>query len=205
MKKILIIVLALALVIGISATTFAEASDRAKEVTEENKGKALGIEKQEERDGRLMKLFELYFPEGVEDLKEVREEHVAFHEQAKSDFEALREAIKADFDEIKAAVESGELSRREGQVLIINLRMEIRLMRNEIDEVNLAKIEAQGPVHDRILEIKEEIKVLLSVDPVDEDAMKALLIESLGLFETHLDNDIYFHGLKVDIAAAYGY
>ena len=205
MKKVITIIIAVVMVFALSATAFAAASDRAKEVTGDNNGKALGIEKQERNNERLRELFAKYFSEGLEKLDEIQEDHREFHEEAKEDREELQEAIRADFDEIKSAVESGDLTRREGHIQIINLRMDIRSMRNEMDEVILEKIDAQAPVHDRLAEIREEIKGLLSTDPIDADAIAVLLEESLGLFETHLENDIYYHGLCQDIAESYGY
>jgi len=205
MKKVLAIIIAVVLVFALSATAFAAASDRAREVTGENNGKALGIEKQEKTRERLRELFAMYYPEGLEDLDEIQEDHREFHEEAKEDREELQGKIRDAYEEIKAAVEAGDLTRREAHVQIINLRMDIRSMRNEFDEVLLEKIEAQAPVHDRMAEIREEIKLLLAIDPVDADAIEALLIETLGLLELHLENDIYFHGLFQDIAESYGY
>jgi len=205
MKKVITIIIAVVMVFALSATVFAAAGDRAKEVTRENNGKALGIEKQERSGDRLRELFVKYFSEGLEKLDEIQEDHREFHEEAKEDREDLQEAIRADFEEIKSAVESGDLTRREGHIKIINLRMDIRSMRNEMDEALLEKISAQAPVHDRLAEVREEIKGLLATEPIDEDAIAVLLEESLGLFEIHLENDIYYHGLFQDIAESYGY
>ena len=204
MKKIITIIIAIVLVFAISATAFA-ASNRAKEVTGENPGKANGIEKQERNNERLRELFATYYPEGLEILDVIQEEHREFHEEAKEDREELREAIRADFEAIKEAVESGAITPREGRVQSINLRMDIRNMKNEMDEVLLEKIEAQAPVHDRLVEIKMEIKMIMETDPIDAEAIMELLVETLGLLQQHLDNDIYYHGLFMDIAESYGY
>ena len=204
-KKAITIMIALVLVFTVSASAFAAASDRAKEVTDENNGRALGIEKQEGDGERLKELFATYFPDGLDALEAHQEAHKDFHETAKAENEAIREAVRADFEAIKDAVEDGSLTKREGKVQTINLRMDIRNMRNEIDLVLLDKIDAQAPVHDRLAEIRQEIKSLLETDPVDGDAIALLLEESLGLFEEHLENDIYYHGLMMDAAASYGY
>lgn len=205
MKKVISIISAVVLVFAISVTAFAAASDRAKEVTSENNGKAVGIEKQENNREMLRELFAIYYPEGIETLDEIQAEHREFHEQAREEREELREEINADFDKIREAVENGDLTRREGYVQIINLRMDIRLMRNEFDEVLLEKIDAQAPVNDRLAEVRQEIRGLLETEPIDADAISVLLAETLDLLQTHLENDMYYHGLFQDVAASYGY
>ncbi|MCK5759370.1 MAG: hypothetical protein KAH14_09790 [Clostridiales bacterium] len=205
MKKILILAVALIMVLAVSVTAFAATGETEKKVVSESKRDSLALENQEGRGERLRALFTEYFEEGLDELIEVQEAHISFHENVKVYREEVKNAIAADFEAIKAAVESEDLTRREGRVELIELRMSIRNMRNEIDEVLLQKIEAQAPVHDRMVEVKDEVKTLLEADPVDADAVKFLLEETLSLLSLHLGNDELYHGLFVDIAIGYGY
>ncbi len=200
MKKVLIVVLALALVISFSITAFADETVEPKP-----EKRQLAAQEREDRLNRVTHLFEEYYPEGLETFLELHENHKEFHEQAATDREMHIAAVRADFDEIRAAVESGELTRREGQVQIIELRIKIRTMRNELAVVRLEKIAVQGPLFDGMLEIREEIRTLLVTDPIDGEAIAVLLAESLENLAAHVENDIHYHSIFLDIAEGYGY
>ncbi len=193
------------MVFAVSITAFAATGETDKKVVDESKRDALASENQVERGQRLRALFTEYNEEGLDELIEVQDAHMSFHENVKAYREEVKIATKADFDAIRAAVESGDLTRREGRVELIELRMSIRNMRNEIDEVLLQKIEVQAPIHDRIVEVKDEVKALLEADPVDADAVKLLLEETLSLLSSHLGNDELYHGMIVDIIVGYEY
>ena len=205
MKKVLIIAVALVMVFAVSVTAFAATGETEKRVVDESKRDALTSKNPEDRGERLRALFTEYYEEGLDELIEYQDTHISFHEAAKTYKEELKITIKTDFDAIKASVESGDLTKREGRVESIELRMSIRNMRNEIDEVLLTKIEAQTPVHDRLVEVKGEVKALLEADPVDADAVKLLLEETFSLLSSHLGNDTLYHGMFVDVAESHGY
>lgn len=200
MKKYLIVTMVLVLVLGLSVTALAAGAERNPELKAR-----ITEEQRDDIQAKRMGLFETYYPEGLQEFLELQEEHKAFHEGALADREALKTSIQASFEAIKAAVESGEITMREGRVQFIELRMEVRTMRNEMDLVRLDKIADQAAGHDRMMEIREEVKALLAEEPVDSDAIAMLLAETLDILRTHIDSDVYYHGLMLDIAASHGF
>lgn len=200
MKKFLIVSIALILVMGVSVTAIAAGVEKRPEMKVQ-----LSDEQREVIQEKRMELFETYYPEGVEEFLALQEEHKAFHIGAKNDKEALIASIRASFEEIRTLVENGDISRRDGRVQFIELKIEVRTMKNEMDLVRLDKIADQSADQDRMKEIREEVKTLLSADPVDSDAVSQLLAESLELLKNHIDSDIYYHNLILGIAASYGY
>ena len=203
-KKILIIAAVVVLALSVSAVALADTSG----TRDIENGKALGLEKQEQREtaGRLIyRLFNKYYPEGLETLLETREAHREFHEEAREDREELAQAIREAREEIKEALEKGDIDRVEARRLFGQLKSDVEAMKSEFAEVRDEKRAAQEPIRERLAEIRSELKVLLGEDPVDGDSVKALLEESLGLFIQHLDNDIYYHGIFLGIAESYGF
>lgn len=208
MKKFLIVTMALVLVLGLSVTALAAGAESRQEA----RGKLAGEQRErlteEQREiiqAKRIGLFETYYQDGVEDFLALQDEHKEFHIGAQADREELKEAIKSSFVAIKAAVENGDISKRDGRVEFIELKIKIRTMRNEMDLVRLDKIADQAAGNDRMMEIREEVKTLLAAEPVDSDAVALLLAESLELLRAHIDSDIYYHGLMLGIAEAYGF
>lgn len=203
-KKILVIAMVVVLVLSVSAGVFAASSemvDKAKVLA----GSETRREKIEKTQRRLMHLFEEYYPEGVEELDSVWQEHREFHLSALEDREEMIEAIREDHKEIEDALESGEIEKTEARGLYKELKDNIAAMRAEFSLVAEEKKSAQLEVRDRMTEIKDEIRALLEGDEVDSTAVNALLFETLGLFEQHLDNDILYHNQFEEIASNYGY
>lgn len=203
-KKILIIVSVVVLVLSVSVGVLAD-TDGTKEI---EKGKVLSLEKQEQRERnkeRLNQLFQEYYPEGLEELIEIREAHVEFNEEAKEDREELTQAIREAREEIKEDSESGEITRIEARRSLIQLRYEVENMKTDFMEVRVEKKAAQEPIRERLFEIRNELKILLTEDPVDSLLVKTLLEETLVLFNLHLENDIYYYDIILSIAESYGF
>lgn len=205
MKKVLVIAIAVVLVFAVSITAFAAPGNADSEATVEKTEMAEKEISAEDRAEKLKALFVTYYEDGVEELDEIQAAHISFHENAKLDREALRAAVEAERGAIKAAIESGDLTKREGRVEFIELRIGIRDMRNDVDELLLDKIEAQAPVHDRMIEVRTEMKALLETEPVDSESIQVLLVETLSLLTSHLENDQLYHGLFMDAVAGYGF
>jgi hypothetical protein len=203
-KKVLIVISVVVLVLSVSIGVLADTD----ETKERKNGKALGTEKQEqaERNGeRIIGLFEEYYPEGLEELIENREAHVEFHEGAKEAREELAAEIKEAKDEIKEDLDNGEITRIEARRMLVQFRYDVENMKTDFMEVLEQKKTAQEPFRERLNEIREELKVLLTTEPVDAVAVKGLLEENLGLFKQHLENDIYYFDMIGTIAESYGF
>ena len=205
-KKIFVIVLAIVMIVSISAGVMAATGNS------DTLGKGRNAEEELTRQEkiarahrRMMYMFNEYYPEGVEGLLEVWEDHREFHEGAWENRQAIIEAMKEDREEIKALYESGEIDRAEARRLIAELRGNITAMRTEFSDVTEEKQAAQQLVRDRLEEVREEIKGLLDSEEVDAEAIQELLVETLELLNQHVENDVLFHTQYLEIAAYYGY
>lgn len=191
MKKILVLCLVFALAISSGAAVFAE--EHVKKDGEER------IVTKEQREERLLNLFESYNPDGLEVYLDFKAGHKAFHENAEVIKQAFRDKNLAERLALRAQVANGEITKDEAKAIMEAKKETLLPIKEEVKSLLESKKEDALLIRESLKSIKDSLKVALSQDSIDSALVVELLDDLLLQLNAHLDMDIYYFDLIQDV------
>lgn len=184
MKKLLMLLLVLSMVMGASLMAYAE------EAAEEER-----LPLRERVEARMVKVFEDYYEAGLERYLALKEEHQAFHENAKAEREANRALIREEINALKEQVINGEITREEAKEIIEGKKESLQALKESIQAILEDKKVDAELIREDIKGIHDDLKVVLTAERVDSNQVLNLLDALLVQMSAHLEMDLYYYDL----------
>jgi chromosome segregation ATPase len=193
MKKLLSMVLVLVMVLSMTTLVFAEENENfpKERLTQEERG-----EKPVQRGERVIHLFETYYPEMLEDILALQDEHQSFHDMTLAEREAMKASVKEEIANLREQLQNEEITFEEFKAIIETFKAEKEALKAEIEPIIEAKkAEAEG-IRESIKSVFESIKA--SLDAGNEE-IQPLLDQLYTLMASHVDMDYYYYDLVHEV------
>ncbi|MBN2796784.1 MAG: hypothetical protein JXR88_15340 [Clostridia bacterium] len=190
MKKLLSMVLVLAMVLSMTTLVFAEEGNINPIQPKDREERTV------QRGERVISLFENYYPEMLDAMITLQANHQSFHETVQAEKEAVKAGFKEEFMTLRESVKNQEMTREEFQAMMEGFKSEREATKAELEPIFEEKKAEAEAIRSSIQDVFVSIKA--SLDAGNEDILP-LLDDLYDLLASHLEMDYYYYDLVHEI------
>lgn len=192
MKKLLVLLMVVVLTFTSGVLVFAEEGESTPLKEERIKEERVQLTR-EEKGQKVIDLFTMYYPNGLETFEAIKVEHSLFHETAKTEREAYVVEKKAEIQSFRSAFEAEEITQEELKEIMETYKREKETFRAELELIKVDKQAASELIQNDIIALRSALKTALTSEIIDDALVESLLVDLIAYSQKHLDMDYYYY------------